>query len=91
MMNKTPTSNNFLWSTFTLKKPFSTPKTTAAILEKVTTWLAIAIETKLELPKKVLAMSTRYKLERTSSILVPKKASVKEKTKCLPNRLSEIN
>jgi hypothetical protein len=83
-MHNAPIRSRVLWFIFVLKNPFRTPKTTAAMLEIVTIWLTIAIDARFEEPKKALDKSTKKRLAKTSSMLVPKKTSAKEKINFLP-------
>ena len=68
----TPRNSSFLWLNLTLKAPSRKPKTTETMLEMVTNWLAVAIETASEEPKNVNVMSTRNMPVRDSIIHVEK-------------------
>jgi hypothetical protein len=84
-MHNAPKSRRVLCLTLTLKKPFKTPNTIAVMLEIVTIWLTTAKLTRFEEPRKVLAKSTKNKLDNTSSMLVPKTARTKEKMNRFPS------
>jgi hypothetical protein len=89
-MQSAPNNKRVLCLNFTLKKLFNIPKITAAMLEIVKIWLTTAREALFDEPKKVFAISTKNKLARTSSMLVPKTAIAKEKTNFeLGNTLAE--
>jgi hypothetical protein len=87
-MHKAPKRRRVLCLNLTLKKPFNIPNAIAAMLEIVTIWLTIPKYMGSEEPKKVLAKSTKNKLDNTSSILVPKTTRAKEKINRLPSGLS---
>ncbi len=68
--HRTPRISSFLWLKLTLKAPSKNPKKTEIMLERVTNWLAVAIETGPEEPKNVAVMSIRNIPVRDSIIQV---------------------
>ena len=79
-MQREPKSSSTLCFKRTLRKPFNNPKTTAAMLENATIWLATPTAALSEEPKKVTAISTKKRLAKTSILPVAKKAKANDGT-----------
>ena len=79
-----PRRSNLLGLNLTLKIPNINPAITAAILEKVTNWLAVAIEMVFAEPKNSVAISTKYNPVRSSITYAEKNARVNDGTKSFP-------